>query len=138
MQTRISAWNACGVCGRTRFPRPSRCPGSAASTLLLPDKIFTFNYLRSPGSRYHSVGFAAIIADMRRVALLVFVSLAGAVAPLSAQDAAAAAKASPYVSVIGTIEKVDTAGKALTVKPDKGDNTTVKFDERTSFMTIAA
>ena len=26
----------------------------------------------------------------------------------------------------------------LTVKPDKGDETTVKFDERTSFMTIAA
>jgi hypothetical protein len=75
---------------------------------------------------------------MRRVALLVFVSLAGAIAPLSAQDAAAAAKASPYVSVIGTIDKVDAAGKVFTVKPDKGDNTTVKFDERTSFMTIPA
>jgi hypothetical protein len=75
---------------------------------------------------------------MRRVALLVFVSLAGAIAPLSAQDAPAAAKASPYVSVIGTVNKVDADGKVLTVKPDKGDETTVKFDERTSFMTIPA
>jgi len=75
---------------------------------------------------------------MRRVVFLVFVSLAGAIAPLSAQDTAAAAKGSPYVSVLGTIEKVDTAGKVLTVKPDKGDPTTVKFDERTSFLTLPA
>ena len=75
---------------------------------------------------------------MRRVFFLVFVSLAGALAPLSAQDAAAAAKASPYSSVIGTLEKVDAAAKVLTVKPDKGDAAPVKFDERTSFMSIPA
>jgi hypothetical protein len=75
---------------------------------------------------------------MRRVVFLVFVSLAAAMAPLSAQDAAAVAKASPYSSVIGTVEKVDAAGKVFTVKPDKGDNSTVKFDERTSFMSISA
>jgi hypothetical protein len=75
---------------------------------------------------------------MRRVVFLVLVSLAGSIGSLSAQNAAAAAKASPYVSVLGTVEKVDAAGKMLTVKPDKGDPTTVKFDERTSFLTIPA
>src|SRR6266567_2917731 len=75
---------------------------------------------------------------MRRVAFLVFVSLAGAIAPLSAQDAAAAAKGSPYVSIIGTVDKVDAKGRELTVKPDKGENAVVKFDERTSFQSIAA
>ena len=74
---------------------------------------------------------------MRRVVFSVFVSLLGAVAPLSAQDAAAA-KASPYVSVSGTVTKADAAAKVVSVKSDKGEDTTVKFDERTSFMRIPA
>ena len=46
---------------------------------------------------------------------------------------------SPYVSVIGTVDKIDTAGKVVTVKADKGGaDTTVKFDERTTFSIIPA
>jgi len=45
---------------------------------------------------------------------------------------------SPYVSVIGTVEKVDAKGGVVTVKPDKGDTTTVKFDERTTFSVVPA
>jgi len=62
----------------------------------------------------HSVCFALVVAGL-----------------LSAQ--------SPYVSVIGTVEKIDTAGNVLTVKPDKGDSTSpVKFDERTTIAVIPA
>jgi hypothetical protein len=42
-----------------------------------------------------------------------------------------------YASVAGTLTKVDPAG-TLTVKPEKGDETAVKFDSNTSFLTIAA
>jgi hypothetical protein len=58
-------------------------------------------------------------------AFLVLVSLA------SAQTQPAA---SPYVSVLGTVEKID--GQTFTVKPDKSDSTTVKFDDRTKFLRI--
>lgn len=82
---------------------------------------------------------------MSRVVFSVFVTLLGAcVAPLSAQDAAlpktdAAPKAaSPYLSVAGTVTKSDVAGKVISVKPDKGDDTTVKFDERTTFQRLPA
>jgi hypothetical protein len=51
---------------------------------------------------------------------------------------AAFAQASPYVSVLGVVEKVDAAGKVLTVKPPTADATTVKFDERTRFLKMAA
>ncbi len=46
--------------------------------------------------------------------------------------------ASPYVSVLGVVEKVDMAGKVLTVKPPTADATTVKFDERARFLKMAA
>jgi hypothetical protein len=52
--------------------------------------------------------------------------------------APAFAQTSPYVSVLGTVEKVDTAGKVITVKPPKADATTVKFDERTTFQKMPA
>jgi hypothetical protein len=71
---------------------------------------------------------------MRTVLPLCFVICA--LSPLSAQDAAP--KASPYVSVAGTVEKVDAAGKALTVKPDKTDATTVKFSDQTTFLKMPA
>ncbi|MCU1330287.1 MAG: hypothetical protein JWN34_5657 [Bryobacterales bacterium] len=61
-----------------------------------------------------------------------------AAAGLFAQDAAPASKASPYISVIGSITKADAAGKVLSVKSDKGDETTVKFNELTSFLRMAA
>ncbi len=75
---------------------------------------------------------------MRTVVASVCLVVFGATGSLFAQDAAAAAKASPYTSVIGTVSKADATGKVLTVKPDKGDDTTVKFDDRTSFLRIAA
>ena len=42
------------------------------------------------------------------------------------------------VSVIGTIDKVDTAGQVFGLKTDKGDATTVKFDAKTQFMKLPA
>ena len=75
---------------------------------------------------------------MRTVVASVCLVVFGATGSLFAQDAAAAAKASPYASVIGAVNKVDATGKVVTVKPDKGDDTTVKFDDRTSFLRIAA
>jgi hypothetical protein len=54
--------------------------------------------------------------------------------PAMAQDAAKV----KYVSLIGTVEKVDAAGKVLAVKPDKTDQTAVKFDDKTQFLRIPA
>ena len=46
---------------------------------------------------------------------------------------------SPYVSVSGTVEKIDVKGGVMTVKPDKGDAaTSVKFNEQTTFSIIPA
>jgi hypothetical protein len=46
---------------------------------------------------------------------------------------------SPYVSVSGTVEKIDAKSGVVTVKPDKGDaTTTVKFNEQTTFSIIPA
>ncbi len=76
---------------------------------------------------------------MRRVVFSIFFTLLGAAhSPLSAQDSTA--KASPYISVAGTVTKTDAAGKIVSVKPDKAGeaDTTVKFDDRTSFMRIPA
>ena len=75
---------------------------------------------------------------MRTVVASVCLVVFGATGSLFAQDAAPAAKASPYISVVGTVSKADAATKVLSVKPDKGDDTTVKFDDRTSFLRIAA
>ena len=82
--------------------------------------------------------FPAILNVMRTVVASICLVVFGATGSLFAQDAAAAAKASPYASVIGAVNKVDATGKVVTVKPDKGDDTTVKFDDRTSFLRIAA
>jgi len=76
---------------------------------------------------------------MRNVVPVCFIalaSLAPVTVPAFAQDAAP--KASPYVSVLGTVEKVDAAGKAITVKPDKTDATTVKFSDLTTFQKMPA
>jgi hypothetical protein len=62
------------------------------------------------------------------LSLLALVSIA---LPASAQTQPAA---SPYISVLGTVEKID--GQTFTVKPDKTDATTVKFDDRTSFLKV--
>ncbi len=74
-----------------------------------------------------------------RIAVIPFaLGLLHAPAALYAQDAAAQAAKSPYVSVLGTIGKADAAAKVLTVKTDKGDETTIKFDDKTVFMKVAA
>jgi hypothetical protein len=51
----------------------------------------------------------------------------------TAQDAAR-----PYISVIGTVEKVDSGGRWFGIKTDKNEETTVKFDDKTSFLRIPA
>ncbi len=75
---------------------------------------------------------------MRIVEIPVALGLLCAPAALFAQDAAAPAAKSPYVSVLGTIGKADAAAKVLTVKTDKGEETTIKFDDKTVFMKVAA
>lgn len=56
------------------------------------------------------------------------------VVPMHAQAPAAPR----YVSVIGTIEKVDTAAKSLGLKTDKGEEPTIRFDDRTQFLMLPA
>ncbi len=74
-----------------------------------------------------------------RIAVIPFaLGLLHAPGALFAQDAAGQAAKSPYVSVLGTIGKADAAAKVLTVKTDKGDETTIKFDDKTVFMKVAA
>jgi hypothetical protein len=56
--------------------------------------------------------------------LLAFLSYAQAPAP------------SPYESVLGTVTSIDAAGHVVAVKTDKSGDTTVKFDEKTSFRVV--
>ncbi|HWE51259.1 MAG TPA: hypothetical protein VG273_15815 [Bryobacteraceae bacterium] len=64
---------------------------------------------------------------MRTILALCAVSLA---LPVFAQTP------SKYVSVIGTVTAADAAGHVFTVKTDKSGDTTVKFDDKTSFLRI--
>jgi len=51
----------------------------------------------------------------------------------------AQAPAAPkYVSIIGTVEKIDSGGKTLAIKTDKGEEPVVKFDDRTQFLKLPA
>jgi hypothetical protein len=68
---------------------------------------------------------------MRTVTIGAFLALVSIALPASAQTPPAA---SPYVSVLGTVEKIE--GQTFTVKPDKSDSTTIKFDDRTKFLRI--
>jgi hypothetical protein len=63
---------------------------------------------------------------MQKVAALAILALASL--PALAQ----------YSSVVGTVTKVDVAAKTFSVKPDNSDETTIKFDDRTSFLRIPA
>lgn len=56
--------------------------------------------------------------------LLAFLSYAQAPAP------------SPYESVLGTVTNIDAAGHVVAVKTDKSGDTTVKFDDKTSFRVV--
>jgi hypothetical protein len=71
---------------------------------------------------------------MKCFAFGALLALALAALPVAAQDAAGKAP-SPYLSVTGSITKVDTAAKVVSVKTDKGD-TTVKFDDKTQFQAL--
>ena len=91
--------------------------------------FFTFTYLRPGGKRYLRSRTSRHTVDMRIVVPSLFFALLGAVVPASAQ--------SPYVSVIGLVDKIDTAGKAMTVKEENGTTATVKYDETaTSFLLL--
>jgi hypothetical protein len=72
--------------------------------------------------------------DMRVFASGLLLALSAVMIPAMAQDAPKV----KYVSLIGTVEKVDAAGKVLSVKPDKADQTAVKFDDKTQFLRIPA
>jgi len=75
--------------------------------------------------------------DMRIILSGALVALFTVVVPARAQ--APAQPAAPrYVSVIGTIEKVDSAAKTFTLKTDKGEEPTLKFDEKTQFLHLPA
>ena len=74
---------------------------------------------------------------MRVFASGLLFALSAVMIPAMAQDAGQAAKVK-YVSLIGTVEKVDASGKVLAVKPDKSDQTAVKFDDKTQFLRIPA
>lgn len=71
---------------------------------------------------------------MMRTAVPFYIALFAAALPATT----ALAQTSPYVSVLGVVEKVDAKAGVLSVKPAKGDPTTVKFDERTSFLKMPA
>ncbi len=43
-----------------------------------------------------------------------------------------------YVSVRGTVDKVDSAAKTLALKTDKGDMSVIKYDARTQFVMLPA
>jgi hypothetical protein len=106
-------------------------------TSTLSEDVYHFLLVQAPSGLFldrdssHTEGMRTVIAP---ACLVVF----AATASLFAQDAAPAAKASPYISVIGSVSKADAAGKVLTVKSDKGDETTVKFSDQTSFLRMAA
>jgi hypothetical protein len=54
-----------------------------------------------------------------------------------AQEPAQQAKAK-YVSLIGTVEKVDASGKTFSIKPDKAGAADIKFDDKTQFLRLPA
>ena len=72
--------------------------------------------------------------DMRIAAPGALLALITFVVPAIAQAPAAPR----YVSVIGTIQRVDAAAKTLALKTDKGEEPVIKFDDRTQFVRMPA
>jgi Cu/Ag efflux protein CusF len=72
--------------------------------------------------------------DMRTAVFGAILAMCAAVVPMHAQAPAAPR----YVSIIGTIEKVDTTAKSLALKTDKGEESAIKFDDRTQFLMLPA
>jgi hypothetical protein len=75
--------------------------------------------------------------SMRIILSGALLSLLAVVAPAFGQEPAQAARPR-YVSVIGTVEKVDSGAKTLALKTDKGEEPTIKFDDRTQFVRMPA
>jgi uncharacterized membrane protein YgcG len=73
--------------------------------------------------------------DMRSISALFALCVA---LPAFGQAPPAPAAPSRYVSVIGTVSAADASGHAFAVKTDKNGDTTVKFDDKTSFLRIPA
>jgi hypothetical protein len=63
-------------------------------------------------------------------------ALAAVLIPAMAQEPAQ--QKAKYVSLIGTVEKVDASGKTFSIKPDKPGDTEVKFDDKTQFLRLPA
>jgi hypothetical protein len=72
---------------------------------------------------------------------IVFIGLCSIVAagPIAilAQDAPAAAKASPYTSTIGTVTEINPAEKKMVIKTDAGAMVPIPLDDKTHFLKIA-
>ncbi len=92
----------------------------------------------SPSRRYAAARVSApYTMDMRIAAPCALLALATFSIPATAQDSAAPARPK-YVSLIGTVEKVDEAGKAFSIKPDKAAEADVRFDDKTQFLRLPA
>lgn len=70
---------------------------------------------------------------MRIVTPAALVALFTVVVPAFAQ-----APAPKYVSIVGTVEKIDGGAKTLAIKTDKGEAPVIKFDDRTQFLKLPA
>jgi Cu/Ag efflux protein CusF len=108
--------------------------GRSARTCLSPDRgvgrldsLVGWRSIRHPFQSYYM--------DMRTYAPVLLLTLLPLIQTVSAQTPAAASR---YISVIGTVEKVDPAAKVFGIKTDKSGDTTVKFDDKTSFLRIPA
>jgi uncharacterized membrane protein YgcG len=76
---------------------------------------------------------------MRIIALFGLCSIAAVTPVLSlAQDAPAAAKASPYVSTVGAVTEINPAENKMVIKTDAGEAVTIPLNEKTHFLKIAA
>jgi hypothetical protein len=73
---------------------------------------------------------------MRIITSGALLALFTGVVPAFAQ--APAQPAPKYVSIVGTVEKIDTGAKTLAIKTDKGDEPAIKFDDRTQFLKLPA
>ena len=75
--------------------------------------------------------------NMRIIVTGAFLAICAVAVPAFAQ--APAQPAAPrYVSVIGTVEKVDSAAKSLALKTDKGEESAIKYDDKTQFLRLPA
>jgi hypothetical protein len=75
---------------------------------------------------------------MRKIVTFGLCWIAAAIPAVTfAQDAAPAAKASPFTSTIGTVTEINAAEKKLTIKTDAGASVVIPLDDKTHFLKIA-